>query len=259
MNDETKTGPTEVGPATEANLMERDLEEAREERRDILRTLIFCLLAVFIVRAFVIEPFKIPSSSMLPSLQIGDHIFVSKFDFGLALPFTNFHFLRWSGPERGDVVVFLFPRDEFVHYVKRVVGLPGDKIEIRGREVKVNGKAIERVPFEPARYPDLTDTVKALGGEVFVESLGNVKHLVRFSRPEPANVQLSEAFSEVVPPDRFFVMGDNRDESYDSRNWGFVPRAYLRGKARMIWLSLNSDGSAGASKIRWSRCGTVIY
>ena len=259
MNDELKTDPSET-PVGAVPVAERDVEEAREERRDILRTLVFCLLAVFVVRAFVVEPFKIPSSSMLPSLQIGDHIFVSKFDFGLALPFTNFHFLRWRGPDRGDVVVFLFPRDEWVHYVKRVVGLPGDKIEIRGREVRVNGKTIERAPFDAAKYPELTNTVKALGGDVFVETLGDVKHLVRFSRPEPANVQLSESFSEVVPPDRFFVMGDNRDDSYDSRNWGFVPRAYLRGKARMIWLSLNSEtGAAGLGKIRWDRCGTVIY
>ncbi len=258
MNDELKTDPTDT-PLNLPQTVERDVEEAREERRDILRTLVLCLLAVFVVRAFIIEPFKIPSSSMLPSLRIGDHIFVSKFDFGLALPFTNFHFLRWSGPDRGDVVVFLFPRDEWVHYVKRVVGLPGDKIEIRGRDVRVNGKSIERVPFDKARYPELAG-VENLGGELFVETLGDVKHLVRFSRPDPANPQLSESSSEIVPPDRYFVMGDNRDESYDSRSWGFVPRSYLRGKARMIWLSLNSESTAtGLGKIRWDRCGTVVY
>jgi signal peptidase I len=258
MNDELKSKPTEAAmPAPEVL---REVEEAREERRDILRTLILCLFAVFVVRAFLVEPFKIPSSSMLPSLRIGDHIFVSKFDFGLALPFTNFQFLQWNGPDRGDVVVFLFPRDEWVHYVKRVVGVPGDKIEIRGREVRINGKVVERERFDKARYPDLAPTVEELGGDIFVEQLGNSKYLVRFTRAEPANVQLSESFSDVVPNDRYFVLGDNRDESYDSRSWGFVPRAYLRGKARMIWLSLNSEpNSSGVGKIRWERCGTIIY
>src|SRR5947209_5520912 len=109
-----------------------------EGRRDLMRALFFCLLAVVVVRSFLFEPFKIPSSSMVPTLRIGDHIFVSKFNYGLSLPFTKLEFLAWSAPKRGDVIVFLFPRDESLHYIKRVIGVPGDKVVFKGKDLYVN-------------------------------------------------------------------------------------------------------------------------
>src|SRR6478752_4034871 len=104
-------------------------------RRDLFRALLICLLAVVIVRSFLFEPFKIPSSSMVPTLKIGDHIFVSKFDYGLSLPFTKLELVTWGGPKRGEVIVFLFPRDESLHYIKRVIGIPGDRVEFRGKQL----------------------------------------------------------------------------------------------------------------------------
>ncbi len=236
---------------------ENSLSEQVQGRNDLTKALIWCVLAVVVVRSFIVEPFKIPSSSMVPSLNIGDHIFVSKFAFGLSVPFTKLEFLKTGNPHRGDVIVFLFPKDESLHYVKRLVGLPGDKIEIKGRTVIINGKPLEREPVT-----DLIEVAKLTGekepsGEFFREKLGDVTHFVRYSRGE-SDYSISNLNLE-VPEGQFFMMGDNRDDSYDSRSWGFVPRENIKGKALMVWLSLDQNAEWGTlHKVRWSRFGTAI-
>jgi signal peptidase I len=125
-----------------ADISETSSEEATvkieqaEGRRDLVRALVLCLVAVILVRSFLFEPFKIPSSSMMPTLRIGDHIFVSKFNYGLSIPFTKIEFAAWGAPKRGEIIVFLFPRDESLHYIKRVLGVPGDRIEFRGKDIQ---------------------------------------------------------------------------------------------------------------------------
>lgn len=233
------------------------VSESIQGRNDLTKALIWCVIAVIAVRSFIVEPFKIPSSSMVPSLNIGDHIFVSKFSYGLSVPFSKIEFLKIAEPSRGDVVVFLFPKDESLHYVKRLVGLPGDKIEIKGRTVIVNGEEIKK-----EAVTDLSEITKITGdtepsGEYFKEKLGNVTHLVRYSRGE-TDYSISNINLE-VPPDHYFMMGDNRDDSYDSRSWGFVPRENIKGRALMVWLSLDQNAEWGTMhKVRWQRFGTSI-
>jgi signal peptidase I len=225
--------------------------EKAEGNRELLRAIFFCVLVVVLIRSFVIEPFKIPSSSMVPTLRIGDHIFVSKFNFGLVFPFTKWWLVQYSAPKRGEVIVFLFPRDESLHYIKRVVGLPGDKIEVKGRDILINGIQVQKTEVKKVFDQE--------NGALFEETLGDVKHLVKYSSVDPYDFSKTNPVVE-VPKDHFFVMGDNRDDSYDSRSWGFVPRENIRGLAQMIWLSLDQTSSwSSLAKVRWERAGMLIY
>lgn len=233
--------------------------EQVEGRRDLIRALLLCLVAVVLVRSFLFEPFKIPSSSMMPTLRIGDHIFVSKFNYGLSIPFTKIEFAAWGEPQRGEIIVFLFPRDESLHYIKRVIGVPGDRIEFRGKEIVVNGKPVPRERITDPRVIEEVTGSKDLIGELYKETLGNVIHYVKYSKSSGYDFSRNNPV-EVVPPGKYFVVGDNRDDSYDSRSWGYVPRENIKGKAQMIWLSLDQDQSWGQlGKIRWGRCGTLIH
>lgn len=232
-------------------------EEKSEGLRDLVLAVVFCLVAVVLVRSFLIEPFKIPSSSMVPTLKIGDHIFVTKFKYGLFFPFTKTEMVKTGSPKRGEVVVFLFPKDESLHYIKRVIGLPGDKVEFRGKDLLINGRLVpkERVtdPNEVARVIGSSDGA----GELYRENLDGVVHYVRYQGGASADFRRSSDLIE-VPPDRFFMAGDNRDDSYDSRSWGTVPRENLKGRAEMVWLSLASENGA-SQKVRWDRIFSFIH
>jgi signal peptidase I len=249
MNDVTDASPVDTAST---------LQEHAEGRRDLVKALLFCLVAVILVRSFLFEPFKIPSSSMVPTLKIGDHIFVSKFDYGLSLPFTKFELATWGGPKRGEVIVFLFPRDESLHYIKRVIGIPGDKIEFKGKQLWING---QEVPKQLITDPALIEKVtghRELDGELYKETLGSTAHYVKYSKDVNYDFSRNNP-AEVVPDNSYFVAGDNRDDSYDSRSWGYVPRENIKGRAQMIWLSLDQEKSWGTlNKIRWVRCGTLI-
>ncbi|NBX75039.1 MAG: signal peptidase I [Proteobacteria bacterium] len=226
--------------------------------QDLIKTLVWSVLALVVIRSFIFESFKIPSSSMVPTLHIGDHIFVSKFDYGLNIPFTKLELVRWGQPKRGDVIVFLFPKDESLHYVKRVIGVPGDTIEIRGREIFVNNA---KVSLEPVSDPKQVEEAYAgiqESGMLFQEKIDGRDHWVRFLPPERAGF-IGMKQKETIPPDRFFVMGDNRDDSYDSRSWGFVARENIKGRARVIWLSIKpSDDWISPRTVTWSRTGKLI-
>jgi len=247
--------------------------------REYAEALFTALLVAFFIRSFVVEAFKIPSGSMIPTLMIGDHIFVNKFTFGLRIPFTKTKIVTFGMPQRGQPIVFMYPLDESKDFIKRVVGLPGDRIQTKGDEVDVNGTPLERqaIQVEPEMnsaghllkiIPEAVadqagvQTVPAFRGwqeySYYFEKLGDVTHLVQFdSRPSYADAEFD------VPPGHLFVMGDNRDNSADSREWGFVPLENVKGSAMFVWLSLDYDqmsqGPAHiANWVRWDRFGKWI-
>ena len=209
---------------------------------------------IFILRSFFFEPFKIPSGSMIPTLQIGDFILVNKFTYGVRFPVWNKKILEIGSPARGDVVVFRYPVDESVDYIKRVVGVPGDLVEYKNKHLTVNGQAFayENIMFIPqVGYDERSEFIKNLTPENlrpkhFMENYpqrpsGFPSNFVPdTSYPHMENCQYTfEGFTCKVPPGSYFMMGDNRDNSLDSRYWGFVPEANLVGKAVFIWLNLS--------------------
>ena len=185
------------------------------------QAIILAVILALFIRTFVVQAFKIPSESMLDTLKIGDHILVSKFLYGIKEPFTDSVIVPVKSPRRGDVVVFIYPVDTTKDYIKRVIGLPGDKLEIIDKKVFINGKVLNE-PY--ARFAD----------RIII----------------PRGVQPRDNFGPVtVPEGKLFVMGDNRDHSYDSRYWGFVNINKVKGKAFVIYWSWDS----GRFNVRWSR------
>ncbi len=185
------------------------------------------LAVVLVLRSFLAEPFTIPSGSMLPTLQVGDYIVVNKYAYGLRLPVIGTKILPVSEPQRGDILVFRFPQKPSTSFIKRIVGLPGDIIRFEGHRVWLNGVEL---PLEP-----VAREVEIRGGAelTYHQSLGDHRFVIRYEEGRPA---FTEATEVQVPPGHFFVMGDNRDNSYDSRGWGFVPDRLIVGKAVYIWM-----------------------
>lgn len=204
------------------------------------------ILVALLLRAFVFEPFHIPSGSMIPTLLVGDFIFVNKMSYGLRIPFTDpakVHKLGEKAPNRGDVIVFIVPSRPDVDYVKRVIGLPGDKIEVRDNQLWLNGvlQAHEQLAdYSYSEHSEYTDSDIELTANQYVEDLSGKKHKI-ITRKEP---MYSRNGTFVVEPGRFFVMGDNRDNSLDSRvdgGPGQVPFSYIKGRASLIWTSFGGD------------------
>jgi signal peptidase I len=189
------------------------------------------LLVVFLLRGFVVEPFRIPSGSMLPSLYIGDFILVNKFAYGIKLPVLNKKIIDIDEPERGDVVVFRYPRDPSLDYIKRVIGLPGDHIAYYNKVLYVNNKPVARDYVDQYRGPGQTSA------NDYTEKLEGAEHSILLLPARPNNLQ----GEWIVPEKTFFVMGDNRDNSNDSRAWGPVPESHLVGKAFMIWMHFSDE------------------
>jgi signal peptidase I len=205
------------------------------------------ILAVLLLRSFLVEPFRIPSGSMMPTLLVGDFILVNKYDYGIRLPVLNRKVYDVGNPQRGDVVVFRFPKDPSVDYIKRVVGVPGDHIVYRNKTLFINGKKVPQIPA--GTYIGTGSGLSMSGADVRSEALGEVKHDILVApRSNGVNADV------IVPDGHYFVMGDNRDNSNDSRYWGFVPDENLVGKAFMIWM--NWDSAAGG--VGWERIGTSI-
>lgn len=199
------------------------LIEAKTKRKSVLReyaeAIVIAVVLALFIRTFVVQAFKIPSGSMKPTLLVGDHILVNKFIYGIKIPFTDKTIINLGKPNRGDVVVFKYPLDTKKDYIKRVVGLPGDKVELVNKQLFIN----DRVTDDPhASY----------------SIYGNLRNFGPVS----------------VPAHHLFVMGDNRDESSDSRVWGFVPDAYLKGKAFLIYWSWDRTNFG----VRWSRLGDIV-
>ncbi|MGD2073581.1 MAG: signal peptidase I [Gammaproteobacteria bacterium] len=205
------------------------------------------ILAVLLLRSFLVEPFRIPSGSMMPTLLVGDFILVNKFEYGIRLPVLNTKVVDLGDPERGDVVVFRFPENPSIDYIKRVVGVPGDHIQYSNKTLIVNGEKVPQVPA--GSYIGSGSGLSMSGAEVRREVLGDVEHDI-LVMPNMRGVSTDA----VVPEGHYFVMGDNRDNSNDSRYWGFVPDENLVGQAFMIWM--NWDSAAGG--IAWNRIGDTI-
>ena len=211
------------------------------------------ILIVFFLRSFLVEPFKIPSTSMVPTLLVGDFILVNKFTYGIRLPVANVKIVELNSPQRGDVMVFRFPDDPSLDYIKRVVGAPGDRIEYREKRLSVNG-----VEVPVRRLDDYLSRERMQFSRRYAEKLGATEHEVLVEEDAPSYIPSSRAFPHAgnctynmqgmactVPPGHYFMMGDNRDNSSDSRVWGFVPDANIVGKAFFIWLNLNELGRFG--------------
>lgn len=236
--------------------------EKEESLAETIKTIVYAILIAVVIRTFLYEPFKIPSGSMYPSLYVGDFLFVSKYTYGYSkhsFPFSMplFDGRVWSDePQRGDVVVFKFPQDNKTDYIKRVIGLPGDKIKLENGRLYINGVLVEREPIDDFVLRDKYGNVERF--RQYIETLPNgVKHNI-------IEVSDSEIYDDVpeltVPEGNYFMMGDNRDRSDDSRvNVGFVPFENLVGKARVLFFSYDSNGGPWYKlwnlprQIRWSR------
>jgi signal peptidase I len=250
---------------------------------DWARSLFPVIFVVLLLRSFVAEPFRIPSGSMMPTLDVGDFILVNKFAYGLRLPAFNNKILSLGEPKRGDVMVFRFPgyicQDENgrtvrsgdvtcadphapvpnQNWIKRIIGLPGDTIEVHNSQIVINGKPVvdtEIGPFQgnPNRPED--NYLLYNNGSVWSEQLGSVTHqIARIPSLQTPSIP-SPAVPSVVPPNCYIVMGDDRENSQDSRWWGCMPEQNLVGKAFMIWLSWKGWGTGG---VDFHRIGTVIH
>lgn len=205
--------------------------------REYVEAFGIALVIALVVRTLLIQAFKIPSSSMENTLLVGDHIFVNKFIYGYHIPFTKGRVLQFKSPERGDIIVFVFPEDTEKDFIKRVIGIPGDEVEVRQKTVYLNGQPIRE---DYARFVEGADP----------------EGLVRARDDMPAIK---------VPAGKYFVMGDNRDRSYDSRFWGFVDAEAVIGKAMFIYFSIDWSRGVGWMEVwrwpelvRWNRIGDVL-
>jgi signal peptidase I len=231
-------------------------EEVREHKQKksfykewIEPFLIAAVIALFI-RQFVVEAFKIPSGSMIPTLTIGDHLLVNKFIYGPRIPFTDKRIFTWEKPKRGEIIVFKYPENEKKNFIKRVIGVPGDKIQIINGKLILNDQYMPITPVE-SQEPGKNDPEPVFAEpRIFDEQLGAVTHRIQYLTD-----QSQKNFGpEFVPSDSVFVMGDNRDNSQDSRVWGFVKFEKILGRAFIIYWSWDGDGRW----VRWERIGSLI-
>ncbi|MFZ3065550.1 MAG: signal peptidase I [Nitrospirota bacterium] len=202
------------------------MEKKKSLIREYIEAIAIAVLLAIVIRTFVIQAFKIPSGSMIPTLDIGDHILVSKFIYGIRIPFTDIKILDFKKPNRGDIIVFIYPEDEKKDFIKRVVGVPGDKIELKNKELYINGEKLTE------KY---------------------IIHQDPHTKPKEYEPR-DNTGPIIVPPDSLFVMGDNRDQSYDSRYWGFVKISKVKGRAFIIYWSWDGKDTW----VRWRRIGKII-
>jgi signal peptidase I len=216
------------------------------------------IFVVLVLRSFLVEPFRIPSGSMMPTLLVGDFILVNKFSYGIRLPVLNSKILELGEPQRGDPVVFRYPKQPSVDYIKRVIGLPGDTIFYHNKTVFVNGKPMPQTPV--GQYTGIGTSAQMNGAMLAIENLDGVEHsiLINPYAPDlPLGCQVLRQGPVKVPEGQYFVMGDNRDNSNDSRCWGFVPEGNLVGKAFGIWMNWDSNIES-FPPIAWERIGKGI-
>ena len=212
------------------------------------------ILVVFLLRSFLFEPFKIPSGSMIPTLLVGDLILVNKFHYGVRLPVINKKIIENNAVKRGDVMVFRYPVDPRVDYIKRVVGIPGDEVAYINQKLSLNGQ-----PVEAKSLGDFYNEDRLRYAPMFSEKLGEAAHRIlvdprrpAYNGPEPKTFPMhencrytAEGVTCKVPAGHYFVMGDNRDDSQDSRFWGFVPNENIVGRAFFVWMNLGNIGRIG--------------
>ena len=230
------------------------------------KSIFIIIISVLTFRSVFFEPFRIPSGSMIPTLMIGDFILVNKFAYGLKVPFTDFvlgetsfnpiYIAGKSDPKRGDVVVFKYPKDLSVNYIKRVVGLPGDTLEIRNKVVYINDKAIEPHEIDgKAIMADMDDKFKGYNLKFNKVKTGEHEHIIQQDNDNYFKVDFDKI---TIPAGKFFMMGDNRDFSYDSRYWGFISHEQIKGRAMFVWFSFIFPFGENPMKFRPGRIGTAI-
>ena len=205
------------------------------------------VLIVLLLRSFIAEPFRIPSASMMPTLLIGDFILVNKFTYGIRFPVLNKKIIELNEPKRGDIVVFRYPKDPTVDYIKRVIGLPGDRVTYYNKKLRINGVPATQVSL--GRYQGVGQGEDMTGNEHLLEDLTGVEHSILIR-----NGSLSAEGVYVVPNGSYFMMGDNRDNSNDSRYWGAVPEENIVGRAFFIWMSWDWQHKG----VGFDRIGTVL-
>ncbi len=198
--------------------------------KDYLKPILFALLLALVIRAFVVQAFKIPSGSMEPTLLVGDYLLVNKFIYGIRIPYTDTHLFMFDKPQRGDVIVFIYPVDPSKDFIKRVIGAEGEKVQIIDSKIYINDQ----------RIPDPWGHFKKRVPAWFLQEVENYGPVI-------------------VPKDSLFVMGDNRDNSEDSRFWGFLPLDDVLGKAFIIYFSWDHLTEDLGDKVRWSRIGELIH
>jgi signal peptidase I len=243
--DQVRAAVTELETALNGDDLDRtrnalsDLDHALEDKlafarkstiREYSESIGIAVAIALLLRAFVVEAFQIPSGSMIPTLEVGDHIFVAKFSYGLVVPFSNKKIFEFHQPNRGDVIVFKYPQDPSIDYIKRVVGLPGETVELRHNEVFINNRPMPRERVGPYHgSPDERDS----DSELWHETLDGKQHeALQDGNRAPQNYG-----PIVVPEGNVFVMGDNRDNSSDSRVWGTVAHDLIKGRALVVWWS----------------------
>lgn len=208
------------------------LAEVRNNKKSVVReygeAFLYAIILALVIRTFVVQAFKIPSGSMIPSLLVGDHILVNKFIYGIKIPFTDIEVFSFEEPQMGDIIVFKYPKDEKRDFIKRVVALPGERVEIRNKRVYIDGKLLK----ESYAIFNQEDS--------FLES----------------SISNRDNYGPVtVPPGHLFMMGDNRDNSMDSRFWGFLEEKKIKGKAFLIYFSWESE----RHRVRWNRLFKVLH
>lgn len=210
-----------------------------------IKSLGIAILIVVLIRSFIVQAYRIPSGSMESTLLIGDFLLVTRFNYGMKIPFTDVYILRWSKPKRGEVIVFRFPRSHSKNFIKRVIGVEGDRVEIKGKKVYVNGEEINE-PYVQYIDPFIFSPDDRNPGRQFFCPQG----VQRCNRDYYGPI--------IVPKHKLFVMGDNRDNSNDSRYWGFVDIDEVQGRAWRIYFSWNGSSSNILKKVRWKRIGMRI-
>lgn len=230
---------------------QEDLQKKKSLYKEWIEPFLIAAVVALFIRQFVVEAFKIPSGSMIPTLTIGDHLLVNKFIYGPRIPFTDIRLFTWKYPKRGEIIVFKYPENESKNFIKRVVGLPGDKIEIKKGKLFINDESVpvselgsyeEREQGAGSPYYDKPKLLE--------EQLGTVKHHILYLRDQSEY----DFGPKLVPADSVFVMGDNRDNSQDSRVWGFVKYEKILGRAFILYWSWDGNGRW----VRWERIGSLI-
>lgn len=255
-------GDRRPDPADEKNKAAEEKNEAEERAGgrmawlgEVVRAWGPAILAVILIRAFIFEPFRIPSGSMVPTLQIGDHVLVTRFSYGIWLPFLRKELVDLGDPERGDIIVFRYPRDESMHYIKRVVAIPGDTIRVQNNQVILNGVPQEREYVGRVEWID--SDCRPHRAKRYIETIGEISH-DKLTDDGLGSMLANMSREITVPPGHVFVMGDNRDNSEDSRQWSFVRFDQIKGKAHFVWLSWDRC-AGGFGELRMDRFFHNLY